>query len=105
MSEAFPEYSGPTPMLVVPTIQMNSAVNLAVIGDLASKGVLLNGPKLEGWVRSLLRIPKERSIKEALEAKKHRQEMEQELGVTLDEESPPSDAQVENKGRWWPWSR
>ncbi|NWO15785.1 MAG: hypothetical protein HLX46_02830 [Corynebacterium sp.] len=95
VSEAFPEYSGPTPMLVVPTIQMNSAVNLAVIGDLASKGVLLNGPKLEGWVRSLLRIPKERSIKEALEAKKHRQEMEQELGVSLDEEDKPP---VEDSG-------
>ena len=95
VSEAFPEYSGPTPMLVVPTIQMNSAVNLAVIGDLASKGVLLNGPKLEGWVRSLLRIPKERSIKEALEAKKHRQDMEQELGVTLDEED---DSPVEDSG-------
>lgn len=103
----FPEYDGPTPMLQVPKVQMNNAVNLAVVGDLAAKGVLTKEPNFEGWVRSLLNIPAARPLKEALEAKKYRKELEQETGVTLvdpdpgDGESPQS---AENRWRW-PWKR
>lgn len=79
----FPEYDGPVPMLQVPKIQMNNVVNLAVVGDLAAKGLITKEPNAEGWVRSLLNMPAARPLKEALEAKKHRQELEEETGVTL----------------------
>lgn len=107
VAATFPEYDGPVPMLQVPKVQMNNAVNLAVVGDLAAKGVITREPNFEGWVRSLLNIPAARPLKEALEAKKYRRELEQQTGVTLvDEESDDGSPQnVENRRRWWPWSR
>jgi len=92
VSATFPEYDGPAPMLQVPKIQMNNAVNLSVVGDLAAKGVLTKEPNFEGWVRSLLNIPAARPLKEALEAKKYRREMEQDAGVTLVDPEPDEDA-------------
>lgn len=83
VSMTFPDYDGPVPMLQVPKIQMNNAVNLAVVGDLVAKGLITKEPNAEGWVRSLLNMPAARPLKEALEAKKYRKELEEETGVTL----------------------
>ena len=100
----FPEYDGPTPMLQVPKVQMNNAVNLAVVGDLVAKGLITKEPNAEGWVRSLLNMPAARPLKEALEAKKYRQELEEETGVTLVEEEPSGEEpQARGRRRWW-WS-
>lgn len=106
VAATFPEYDGPTPMLQVPKVQMNNAVNLAVVGDLAAKGVITKEPNFEGWVRSLLNIPAARPLKEALEAKKYRKELEQETGVTLVDPEPGDEAPQPAENRWrWPWSR
>lgn len=104
VSATFPEYDGPTPMLQVPKIQMNNTVNLAVVGDLASKGVLTLEPNFEGWVRSLLSIPAARPLKDALEAKKYRKKLEEEAGVTLVDPGDESPVSAENRWRW-PWNR
>lgn len=104
VAATFPEYDGPVPMLQVPKIQMNNAVNLAVIGDLAAKGVLTREPNFEGWVRSLLNIPAARPLKEALEAKKYRQSLEEQVGVTLGDSSSGDTPVAKARGRW-PWSR
>ncbi|BAF54889.1 hypothetical protein cgR_1894 [Corynebacterium glutamicum R] len=90
VSMTFPDYDGPVPMLQVPKIQMNNAVNLAVVGDLAAKGLITKEPNAESWVRSLLNMPAARPLKEAIEAKKYLREIEEENGVTLGDDPQPS---------------
>ena len=104
VSLTFPEYTGPTPMLVVPKIQMNNAVNLAVIGDLAAKGVLTKEPVFEGWVRSLLSIPAPRSLMDALKAKAALKQAESEVGVSLTDDGAPPEP-LSAVDRWLPWKR
>ncbi len=54
--------------------------------------MLTKDPNLEQWVRSSFRIPKARSLFEALKDKKVLTDAEEKLGVSLtpDNEKPPS---------------
>lgn len=101
VSMTFPDYDGPVPMLQVPKIQMNNAVNLAVVGDLAAKGLITKEPNAESWVRSLLNMPAARPLKEAIEAKKYLREIEEETGVTLGDDPQPSATVVGRLKNLW----
>nr|DAI75396.1 MAG TPA: Portal protein [Caudoviricetes sp.] len=80
---AFPEYEGPTPFITSTRIQVQKDLTPGDISQLAAQGVLTKEPNLEQWVRSSFRIPKARSLFEALKAKKSLSDAEEEMGVSL----------------------
>ena len=89
---AFPEYEGPTPFITSTRIQVQKDLTPGDISQLAAQGVLTKEPNLEQWVRSSFRIPKARSLFEALKDKKVLTDAEEKLGVSLnpDNENSPS---------------
>lgn len=99
---AFPDYSGPLPLITSTRIQVQKDLTPGDISQLAAQGVLTREPNLEGWVRSTFRIPKARSLFEAVKDRKKLREVEEAEGVTLsgdDTESPPGSVEdaIENK--------
>ena len=80
---AFPDYTGTMPLVTSTRIQVQKDLTPGDVSQLAAQGVLTKEPNLEGWVRSTFRIPKARSLFEALDAKKKLRDAEQEKGVTL----------------------
>lgn len=99
---AFPDYDGPVPLVTSTRIQVQKDLTPGDISQLAAQGVLTREPNLEGWVRSTFRIPKARSLFEAVKDRKKLREVEESEGVTLtepDTESPPGNVEdaIENK--------
>lgn len=80
---AFPDYAGPMPSIMVDPIAAKkelSATDWATA--VRDKVIIMDGPTEEHFRRTF-NIPAKQTISDALAGKKARQEMEQEMGVTL----------------------
>lgn len=93
---AFPEYDGPAPLITMTPIAAKKELNPGDLSQMANAGLVTKEPNVEGWIRQNYDIPSARPLDEALEAKKKRVELEEELGVTLvdDPETKPVDDAV-----------
>lgn len=106
---AFPEYDGPTPFITSTRIQVQKDLTPGDLSQLAAQGVLTREPNLEQWVRSTFRIPKARTLFEALKDRKDLLKAEEREGVSLSGDDGGDDAPVKGEGptsklrRWWPW--
>lgn len=92
---AFPEYSGPVPSVMVDPIAAKKELSASDWATaVRDKVVIMDGPTEEHFRRTF-NIPAKQPLSDALAGKKARQEMEQEMGVTLVEsESTPVSSDV-----------
>ncbi len=88
VSVAFPDYDGPVPFVTSTRIQVQKDLTPGDISQLAAQKVLTLEPNLEQWVRSTFRIPRARSLFEALKDRKALKEAEAEEGVTISGGAP-----------------
>lgn len=85
---AFPEYEGPAPLITMTPIAANKELAPGDLAQLMNAGALIAEPNIEGWIRQNYDIPAPRPLSEALKAKKDRQELEEQVGVTLADPEP-----------------
>lgn len=88
VSIAFPGYDGPVPFVTSTRIQVQKDLTPGDISQLAAQGVLTKEPNLEQWVRSTFRIPKARTLFEAIKDRKALKEAEAQEGVTVSGDAP-----------------
>lgn len=80
---AFPDYSGSVPTIMVDPIAAKKELSAQDWSTaVRDKVVIMDGPTEEHFRRTF-NIPAKQALSDALEGKKRRQEMEQEMGVTL----------------------
>lgn len=91
---AFPEYTGPLPSVMVDPIAAKKELTAQDWATaVRDKVIIMDGPTEEHFRRTF-NVPAKQTLSEALEGKKARQEMEQEMGVSLTGEQiepPPVD--------------
>ena len=91
---AFPEYTGPLPSVMVDPIAAKKELTAQDWATaVRDKVIIMDGPTEEHFRRTF-NVPAKQTLSEALEGKKARQEMEQEMGVSLTGEqleAPPAD--------------
>ncbi len=85
---AFPEHDGPCPRLSFDAIGSRKELSPQDLRALVDAGVILTDKPLEDHQRGLYALPAKETLRAALESKKHRQELEGELGVTLRDPEP-----------------
>ena len=94
MRVAFPEYTGPLPSVMVDPIAAKKELTAQDWATaVRDKVIIMDGPTEEHFRRTF-NVPAKQTLSEALEGKKARQEMEQEMGVSLTGEQiepPPVD--------------
>lgn len=90
VSVAFPEYDGPVPFVTSTRIQVQKDLTPGDISQLAAQKVLTLEPNLEQWVRSTFRIPKARTLFEAIKDRKALKLAEVQEGVTVSGDAPES---------------
>ncbi|MCT1411660.1 phage portal protein family protein [Corynebacterium sanguinis] len=94
---AFPDYDGPLPGVMVDPIAAKkelSAQDWATAVN--SKVIIMDGPTEEHFRRTF-NVPAKQKLSEALEGKKRRQEMEQEMGVSLTGPPEPGDTKSDEE--------
>ncbi|WP_426726898.1 hypothetical protein ACEN17_05055 [Corynebacterium rouxii] len=80
---AFPDHEGPMPRIVVDPISAKKELSATDWNDaVRSKTIIMDGPT-ENHFRRTFNVPAKQDLEEALLGKKKRQELEQELGVSL----------------------
>lgn len=85
---AFPDYDGMCPRIVCDPIASKKELSAQDLATLKRDGVLLADPELEEHVRRVYNLPAKQKLSDALEAKKAKQEMEQQMGVSLTDPAP-----------------
>lgn len=80
---AFPAYDGMCPRLVFDPIASKKELTAADLATLLDKGALFADKDLEEHLRRVYSLPAKQSLVDALESKKNRQELEQQMGVSL----------------------
>ena len=85
---AFPEYDGPCPRLSFDAIGSRKELTPQDLRALVEAGVIQKDKPLEVHQRGLYALPAKETLRDALESKKHRPELEGELGVTLRDPEP-----------------
>lgn len=90
---AFPEYDGPAPRVAFDAIGSRKELTAQDLSTLVRDKVVFMDPPTESYVRDRFDLPAAQLLSEALDAKKKRQEMEQEKGVTLSSQPSPEDEQ------------
>lgn len=85
---AFPGYDGPCPRLSFDAIGSRKELSPQDLRALVDAGVILTDKPLEDHQRGLYALPAKETLRDALESKKYRKELEGELGVTLRDPEP-----------------
>lgn len=94
---AFPEYDGPCPRLSFDAIGSRKELSPQDLRALVDAGVILTDKPLEDHQRGLYALPAKETLREALESKKYRKELEGELGVTLRDPEPEEQPEQPNE--------
>lgn len=88
VSIAYPEYGGMCPRIVCDPIASKKELSAQDLATLKRDGVLLADPELEEHVRRVYSLPAKQKLVDALVAKKYRIDMEEKLGVSLQDTEP-----------------
>lgn len=80
---AFPEYTGPLPSVMVDPIAAKKELTAQDWATAVRDGVIIMDGPTEEHFRRTFNVPAKQTLSDALEGKKRRQEMEQEMGVSL----------------------
>ena len=83
---AFPEHEGTTPQIMFDPIASKKDLTSEALASLISSGAIIPDKDLEEEVRRRYSLPGKRSIKDALQEKKDRFDMEEQMGVSLSAE-------------------
>ena len=85
---AFPEYQGSLPSVMVDPIAAKKELSAQDWATAVRERVIIMDPPTEAHFRRTFNVPAKQPLSEALEGKKARQEMEQQIGVSLSDDEP-----------------
>lgn len=80
---AFPDYEGPVPRIVFDAIGSRKELSAQDLTSMVNGKVIFMDPPTEEYVRDRFDLPASQPLSEALDAKKARLELEQQMGVSL----------------------
>ena len=80
---AFPEHTGLVPRISFDPIASKKEISAADLAGLKNAGLILGDKDLEEDLRRRYTLPPKQKLSDALESKKERQRMEEQMGVTL----------------------
>lgn len=80
---AFPEHTGLVPRVTFDPIASKKEISAADLAGLKNAGLILGDKDLEEDLRRRYTLPPKQKLTDALESKKQRQQLEEQMGVTL----------------------
>lgn len=97
---AFPEHTGLVPRISFDPIASKKEISAADLAGLKNAGLILGDKDLEEDLRRRYTLPPKQKLSDALEAKKERQRMEEQMGVTLSsQDEVPTDVKTVEEPR------
>lgn len=88
---AFPDHTGLVPRVTFDPIASKKEISAADLAGLKNAGLILGDKDLEEDLRRRYTLPPKQKLSDALESKKQRQVMEEQMGVALSDDLPADD--------------
>lgn len=96
VSVAFPEYDGPAPQIVFDAIGSRKELGAQDLASLMNAKLILGDKDLEEHVRRVYSLPAKQKLTDALQSKKDRLELEEQMGVSLVEPEESAEQIINN---------
>lgn len=88
----FPDYEGPCPRVSFDAIGSRKELTPQDLRALIDAGLIMTDKPTEEWARDLYAMPAKQTLSDALEGKKERQRLEEQMGVTLKDGDAPDES-------------